>query len=172
MLGKRLQRACTAPIFHTEFEKQKHNCKKSEGFLKGLYFLNLGALLAGMIVVSIRQESGYYQCHSITVNFGDAVWDPAFALNTTSGVYEDWILVFSYFNGVYVKDRIQENVVRASKPVYRETRKFDWEAVSSGGSEIVLRSCVIILLASRCHFFSMKLESQLRLSIAMKSVLG
>lgn len=121
VLGKRLMRACTSSVFHTEFEKQKHNCKKSEAFLKALYFLNLGCLLAGMIVVSIRQEGGYYQCQSVTVNFGDKVWEPAFALNTTSGAYEEWTLVFSYFNGVFVDNGTKE----ASRPVYREMRKFD-----------------------------------------------
>ncbi|KAL7536191.1 hypothetical protein ACHAXR_006980 [Thalassiosira sp. AJA248-18] len=120
VLGKRLQRACTSSVFETQFEKIKVECKKSNAFLKALYFLNLGVLLAGMITVSTRQISGYYQCNSITVNFGDEVWDPAFALNTTSGEYEEWTLLFSYFSGVYVK-----NGTHASRPIYREMRKFD-----------------------------------------------
>ena len=56
-----MRQAVTAPAFHIEFEKQKHHCRKADAILKSLYFLNFGCFLAGLIVVSIRQSSGYYQ---------------------------------------------------------------------------------------------------------------
>lgn len=56
-----MRQAVTAPAFRIEFEKQKHHCRKQDAILKSLYFLNFGCFLAGLIVVSIRQSSGYYQ---------------------------------------------------------------------------------------------------------------
>ena len=80
-------------------------------FLKALYFLNLGVLLAGMGVVSYKQISRRYQCNSITVSFGDEVWEPAFArLDSDTEEYEEWTLVFSYFNGVSVMNRFYWDV--------------------------------------------------------------
>ena len=61
VLGQRMRQAVTAPAFRIEFEKQKHHCRKQDAILKSLYFLNFGCFLAGLIVVSIRQSSGYYQ---------------------------------------------------------------------------------------------------------------
>ena len=60
VLGKRLQRACTAKLYQTEFEKIrfKRN-RKSSLFLKSVYFINLAAFIGGMIFVSTRQTSGY-----------------------------------------------------------------------------------------------------------------
>lgn len=85
VLGKRMRRACTSPAFDTEFEKEKHHCRKQEAVLKSLYFINFGLFLTGMIVVSIRQSGGYYQCNSITADLGDEVWDAARGLNPQTG---------------------------------------------------------------------------------------
>ena len=63
VLGRRLQRACNAKLYQTEFEKDRFKkSKRASIFLKSVYFLNLGLFLAGMIFVSTRQTSGYYQC--------------------------------------------------------------------------------------------------------------
>ena len=73
VLGKRLQRACTAKLFQTEFEKKKlgrmsirdslrRGNRRASIFLKSIYFFNLAALLGGMLYISMRQTSGYYQC--------------------------------------------------------------------------------------------------------------
>lgn len=68
VLGKRLQRACTAKLFQTEFEKQKfRRSRRNSLFLKSIYFINFALFLAGLIFVSLRQTSGYYQCNRITV---------------------------------------------------------------------------------------------------------
>ena len=123
VLGERMMRACTGFAFQVEFEKQKSKCQKSIAFLKILYFLNLGALLAGMGVVTARQFNGRYQCNSITLNFsGDEVWKPALAFNVDSDEWEEWTLVFSYFSGVY-----ESTSTSSRRPVYQERRKFDRE---------------------------------------------
>lgn len=126
VLGKRMRRACTSPAFDAEFEKEKHHCRKQEAVLKSLYFINFGLFLTGMIVVSIRQSGGYYQCNSITAELGDEVWDAARGLNPQTGEYEDFTLVFSYFSGAYVLDGY-----RAGRPVYKEMRKFDRQPYDS-----------------------------------------
>ena len=101
-------------------ERGRNACAKMKAFLKVLYFINLDILLAGMIVVSYRQMTGYYQCHTLSVEFGDDVWDSAVTLNQDTGVYEAWTLLFSYFAGVYEK-----RGTHAGRPVYVEQRKFD-----------------------------------------------
>ena len=115
VLGRRLKFACTARLFQCEFEKSKfRRSKKASIFLKSLYFLNLAGFLAGMIVISVRQENGYYQCNEISVDFGDAVWEDALVGDT------ERVLVFSTFNGVYAK-----NGTQAGRPIYVEMRKVD-----------------------------------------------
>jgi len=140
VLGKKMQRACTAKCFQTEFQRQKFGrSKKLSIFLKAVYFLNLGLLLGGMVVVSWLQIIGTRYCDSITVDFGNDVWEealvnmpsdqfekwvglyPYFNDTVTPDQYEKWTLVYSYFNGVYER----ENKTHAGRPVYREMRKFD-----------------------------------------------
>lgn len=75
-----------------------------------------------MIIISGRQSSGYYQCNSITVRFGDEVWDEA-RVKRPDGTEQDLVLVYSYFNGVYVKD---ESRTSEGRPVYVEMKKTDW----------------------------------------------
>ena len=122
VLGRRLQRACTARLFQTEWEKQKMGRnKRASVFLKSVYFVNLAAFLGGMLFVSIRQRSGYFQCSSITVDFGDAIWeDPIVVIPGIPEPVTTFTLVFSYFNGVYVQDGTHEG-----RPLYKEMRKFD-----------------------------------------------
>ncbi|KAL7545369.1 hypothetical protein ACHAWF_008731 [Thalassiosira exigua] len=146
ILGRDMFRACTAGCFQEEFKKKRFRRGSQLGvrssrlamFLKALYFLNFGALLAGMAIVSMRQIGGYYQCDSITVDFGGDVWEeaivnmpreqydrwvslyPYFRDAVTPDRYEEWTLVFSYFNGHYERDGSY-----AGRPVYRERRKSD-----------------------------------------------
>lgn len=93
VLGKRLQRATMTPYFHMNFQREKGNLglKRMRMFLKAIYFINFGKykcktvrlaflhyshsqwfhvlalFFAAMMVVSVRQISGYYQCESINV---------------------------------------------------------------------------------------------------------
>jgi len=140
VLGKEMQRACTAKCFQTEFQRQKFGrSKKLSIFLKAVYFLNLGFYLGVMATVSIFQIRGTLYCDSITVDFGNGLWEealvkmpseqfekwvwlyPHFNDTVTPDQYEKWTLVYSYFNGVYER----ENRTHAGRPVYREMRKFD-----------------------------------------------
>lgn len=71
VLGERMYRATKTPFFHLDFQKEEGRRglqwnMKMLG-LKAIYFINLVGFLSAMIVVSIRQTTGYYQCDSITV---------------------------------------------------------------------------------------------------------
>lgn len=71
VLGRKLQRACTAKLYQTEFERKKFKAgRKASIFLKSVYFINLAAALAGMGYVTKRQDDGYFQCDELTVDFG------------------------------------------------------------------------------------------------------
>lgn len=53
-----------------------------------------------MISISTR-ELNHYQCKTIKVDFGDEVWENAVVELAEPGQYEERILVFSTFNGIY-----------------------------------------------------------------------
>ena len=74
-----------------------------------------------MITITILQKSGFFLCNSVTVEFGDDVWQRAW-VQQSSGQYETSVLVYSYFNGVYKRDGVY-----AGRPVYTEMRKSDFE---------------------------------------------
>ena len=70
VLGKRMHRATMTPYFRVNFEKQKESFGhkwRVKVFLKSTYFINFAGFLAAMIVVSVRQTTGCYQCEDITV---------------------------------------------------------------------------------------------------------
>jgi len=130
VLGKRLHRATMMPYFNAEFQKQKNGngSRTIKYFLKAIYFINLAVFLAAMIVISVRQTRGHYQCESITVTFGEEVWREAIVLwpddskSETPGTYEQLALVYSSFNGVYIKDKSRTH---EGRPVYIEQKKYD-----------------------------------------------
>jgi len=123
VLGKSLQRSTMAPCFNAEFHKKKESMDlkwKYKIALKGVYFFNLFVFIAIMSVVTIRQKISYYQAESITVRFGDEVWDEALV---DRGTYsEEIILLYSWFNGVYIKDKSRTN---GGRPIYIEQKKSD-----------------------------------------------
>ena len=131
VLGKRLQRATMAKYFHMRCirEKDKLGLKhRTRLALKTLYFVNLAVSLSAMIVVSGRQISGHYQCNSITVMFGDEVWEnsivqwPLDSVEYPPGLQEKMVLTYASFNGVYVKDGSQ---IVNGRPIYVEMKKSD-----------------------------------------------
>lgn len=71
--------------------------------LKAAYFINLGCLLTGTIILGKNQRDGKYRCKSVLVMFGDQVWENAYVTNSTDPSQSPRIetLVYSYFNGVY-----------------------------------------------------------------------
>ena len=74
--------------------------------------------MAGMTIIRAKQDRGDYFCSSISVYFGDEIWDDAIVTNSTGGE-ERMTLMFAYFNGVYVK-----NGTRDGRPVYVEQNKY------------------------------------------------
>jgi len=99
--------------------------------LDSLFLQNFEFFFAELIVVSIRQCKGYYQFISITVKFGNEVTTIS-ALSAASGEYEDFTLVFSYFDGVYEKEGYH-----AGRPIYKERRKFDRQPYKGNGRQRV-----------------------------------
>lgn len=55
VLGKEMQRACTAKCFRYEFRKEKKRNKQMSILLKSIYFVNLLAMIGGMAAVSMKQ---------------------------------------------------------------------------------------------------------------------
>ena len=120
VFGKRMKVASTRKCFRSEFEKLPFaRRKKMSVFVKALYFVNLCALLAGMTVITMDQSKGHYQCKSITVTFGGEIWQNSIVLNATGGI-DRMDLIYSYFNGVYVK-----NGTFDGRPLYTEQNKYD-----------------------------------------------
>jgi len=131
VFGKRLRRATMTPYFDDEIENHENERLgvkwRMRVFLKGLYFVNLAVFLAVMIIVSVRQTNGKYQCESITIRFGDEVWEKAYvqwpesSSMFTPGSIEERVLVYSFFNGVYAKS----NRFSEGRPIYVEQNKSD-----------------------------------------------
>jgi len=120
VFGKRLKRASTRKCFRATFERLPYSRrKKMTIFVKALYVFNFCVLMAGMAVVTIKQNNGDYHCKSITVHFEDYIWENALVLDSAGGE-EEMDLIYSYFNGVYVLDG-----THAGRPVYTEQNKFD-----------------------------------------------
>eukprot|EP00804_Cyclotella_cryptica_P003412 CCRYP_018561-RA/>CCRYP_018561-RA protein AED:0.21 eAED:0.21 QI:122/0.81/0.75/1/0.54/0.58/12/0/862 len=104
--------------------------------LKAAYFINLAGLLTGTIIVGENQKKGHYHCESVSVMFGDQVWQNAYVTNWTdpSHAFQKETLVYSYFNGVY---RITDTDSRGY-PVYTEMNKVSGDAyLETVGAEIV-----------------------------------
>ena len=53
------------------------------------------------------------------MDVGDGILEDAFV--QIDGQFEKWILVYSYFNGVFIRS----SVTHAGRPIYKEARKFD-----------------------------------------------
>jgi len=132
VLGNRLQRATMTKYFNVELKQEGTDSLvhkwKVRMFLKAVYFFNLAGFLAAMIVVSTRQMSGYYQCDSITVTFGEEIWRDAIvewpeSSSQHPGLIDDsMVLVYGYFNGEYAKD---PHRTHGGRPVYIEQKKSD-----------------------------------------------
>jgi len=121
ILGNRLQTAASSKCFRVEFEKKPYFFrKKITIFSKFVYVFNLILFLAGMITITILQKSGFFLCNSVTLEFGDDIWQRAW-VEKSPGQYDTSVLVYSYFNGVYKQDGVY-----AGRPVYREMRKSDF----------------------------------------------
>ena len=88
---------------------------------KVLYFFNLVGLYTGFAVVMSRQESGQFQCKTLTISFADQIWEDVFV----KGDEEERILMYPFFSGTYVLD---PNDIKDGRPVYVEQNKKDGSA--------------------------------------------
>ena len=70
---------------------------------KTLYFINLIALLSGLIYVTIRQSRGGYQCKSISVIIKEEVWEESIVRDPERDD-EEMVLIYPFFNGMYNQD--------------------------------------------------------------------
>ena len=68
--------------------------------------------MGGLTAIATLQRNGHFQCESVTITFGEDIWENAWVQN------ENMVLVYSYFNGVY-----KHSGTHAGRPVYREMRK-------------------------------------------------
>ncbi|KAL7461130.1 hypothetical protein ACHAXS_001558, partial [Conticribra weissflogii] len=105
--------------FISEFERKSFvRFQKTNLFLKAMYLFNLFISLGGVLYVTILQRSGHFQCSKITVKFGDDVWEKA-VVKQVDGSLKQMVLVYSFFNGVYVAS---SNLTSGGRPVYVEQR--------------------------------------------------
>eukprot|EP00804_Cyclotella_cryptica_P027652 CCRYP_010272-RA/>CCRYP_010272-RA protein AED:0.09 eAED:0.09 QI:844/1/1/1/0.75/0.77/9/300/469 len=119
VFGKRMKCATTKRCFRAEFPYQSIGRGKGFSiFLKTLYFFNLLVFLGLLSAVTVKQKEGYFNCDSITVAFGNDIWEEA-VVKTQNG-YNETMLVYSFFNGVYKQRGTQDG-----RPVYMEQNKFD-----------------------------------------------
>ena len=68
-------------------------------FIRSLYVFNMLFFGGCLTYFTVMQHGGEYRCQSVTVSFGDAVWENAF-LDTENGT-ENRLLIYSHFNGIY-----------------------------------------------------------------------
>lgn len=125
VLGKGMKRACTAACFQAEFQRKKSGrslrSKKFSVFLKTLYFLNLTLFLALMAAVSIRQNNGSYQVDSITVDFGNVIWEDAL-VKMPSAFHEKWLELYPWFEDVAAPDEFEKWTLVVSASYIAESR--------------------------------------------------
>ncbi|KAL7454765.1 hypothetical protein ACHAWC_008115 [Mediolabrus comicus] len=118
VLGKRMKRATMRKCFSVEYKKLPFaRRRKLSVFVKVLYMLNLGVLMAGMGVINVYQDRGDYYCSTISAYMPEDYWVDAIVTNST-GSEEKMDLIFPYFNGVYVK-----NGTINGRPIYVEQNK-------------------------------------------------
>eukprot|EP00804_Cyclotella_cryptica_P006522 CCRYP_012789-RB/>CCRYP_012789-RB protein AED:0.24 eAED:0.24 QI:253/1/1/1/0.71/0.8/15/71/708 len=103
--------------------KKSHEHKEFKAwlnrFIRLIYFLNGGLMIAGLSILMVRQNDGSYRCRSFSVSFGDDSWEDAW-VELDNGNMEKRLLVYSHFNGIYV-----ENGTHNGKPRYVEQNKED-----------------------------------------------
>jgi hypothetical protein len=97
VFGKRMQRACMTNYFRAEFSQKRIGKKRYVSImLKAMTFINISIMLALVINVTIQQTNGHYYQSSISVDFGNTIWDTAWAQKPwyeNSTQYEDRVLI-------------------------------------------------------------------------------
>ncbi|KAL7516968.1 hypothetical protein ACHAWX_001938 [Stephanocyclus meneghinianus] len=101
------QLVCKKSRDHTNFKAWMNR------FIRLIYFLNAGLMVAGLSILMVKQNNGEYRCKSFSVYFGDDSWEDAW-VELDNGDMEKRLLVYAHFNGIYV-----------GKPRYVEQNKED-----------------------------------------------
>mmetsp|Transcript_7622 Transcript_7622/g.16602 ORF Transcript_7622/g.16602 Transcript_7622/m.16602 type:complete len:508 (+) Transcript_7622:542-2065(+) len=121
VMGKHIRNATSSTYFHIEFQKRPFFFRrKMTIFTKLIYVFNLVLFLGGVLAIGVMQRDGYFQCKSVTVTFGEDIWEKAF-VEISPGQYDHMVLVYSYFNGVYMQEGKERH---EGRPVYREVNKY------------------------------------------------
>mmetsp|Transcript_9321 Transcript_9321/g.17369 ORF Transcript_9321/g.17369 Transcript_9321/m.17369 type:complete len:245 (-) Transcript_9321:603-1337(-) len=108
---------------------RKNSCLRRNFLLKSILLINLALMYVGLIYVTLQQRNGAYVCPSISVNFGDEVWEEALI----HGHERPRFLEYSYFNGIY---KVEGNF--NGRPRYVEKNKWNGgEFAATVGAEIV-----------------------------------
>ncbi len=77
--------------------KNRNSCLKRNFLLKSILLINLVFMYIGLIYVTLQQSNGAYVCPSISINFGDEVWEEALI----HGYEQPRFLEYAYFSGTY-----------------------------------------------------------------------
>ena len=135
--GKKLRRASSKE--HSFDPPAEHTHKFSifmKRFIRFVYFVNIALMMFGVSILMVNQDGGDYRCKSKTVAFGDEVWEKAWVkmgqcesdsdcgdrqLCKESYCYEQRLLVYSHFNGIYEEIRDRHH----GRPRYVERNKED-----------------------------------------------
>eukprot|EP00804_Cyclotella_cryptica_P006489 CCRYP_012786-RB/>CCRYP_012786-RB protein AED:0.12 eAED:0.12 QI:1112/0.7/0.90/1/0.8/0.90/11/549/703 len=107
--GRSIAFVCKKSNEHDKFERSLNR------FIRLIYFLNVGLMIAGLSVLMVQQTHGYYRCKSFSIQFGDETWEDAW-VELDNGNMEKRLLVYSHFNGIYV-DVIQSRAIARFLPV-------------------------------------------------------
>jgi len=107
-------------------------------FIRLVYCVNAALMLIGISILMFKQDSGEYRCKSKSIAFGDEVWEKAWVklgpCNADSDCsddrqqckesycYEQRLLVYSHFNGIYEESTRDKH---HGRPRYVERNKED-----------------------------------------------
>lgn len=88
VMGKTLRNATSTKAFGVGFAKRPYNYrKKMTIFVKFLYIFNVILFLGGISVIAVLQRTGYFQCESVMITFGDEIWEHGEVCLTTGADY-------------------------------------------------------------------------------------
>jgi len=119
--GRVLRNACTRDHHITIFPSNENMTFKkwTFRFIRFVYFLNASLMIIGLVVLTMKQDSGAFRCKSFSLAFGDDTWEESWVI-LDDGSMEKRLLVYSHFNGIYI-----ENGTHDGKPKYSEQNKED-----------------------------------------------
>lgn len=122
-LGRTMMKA-TRKRHSLQTSEEREEASKSyvHWLVRSVFCLNGIVLLLGLLSISHEQHHGQFRCGTLTVTFEEKIWEEA---NVKLSEPEDassepWLLVYSYFSGIYVEDGLFDGY-----PRYVEANKND-----------------------------------------------